>query len=156
MRGIEPTHMDRIDIAGLMADSPTGGPLINSGSALSADKYAVAVIKAREVVTLNAGYRADRLPESLERMVMKFDRLLGFLLSQFRVETTTEEVRRVMKNTANIDALNEDELSDLSDGVVPIALVRELLSKHRIMIDPRKLGNWDAFATRYEMSVLYA
>lgn len=148
--------MDGFDIAGLMEESPTGGPLINTGSALSADKYAVAVIKAREVVSLNASYKADRLPDSLNRMINKFDRLLGFLLSQFRVETTTDEVRSVMQRTSFIDALNEDELSDLSDGVVPIAIVRELLSKHRIMIDPRKLGNWDAFASRYEMSVLHA
>jgi len=148
--------MDRNNLVGLLSAAATGGVMLNSTDALSSDKYSVAVIKAREVVSLNASYKADRLPESMDRMSTKLDRLLGFLLSQFRVETNTDEVRRVMKNTHAINALNEDELGTLADGVVPIALIRELLAKHRIMIDTSRLGNWAAFVNRYETSVLHA
>ena len=148
--------MDRDAFAGLR-EAPSGGSLmINPSEVFSTDKYTTAVIKARQVVSLNASYKADRLPETMDRMATKFDRLLGFLLSTFRVDTTVEEIRQVMQNTAKIDALNEEVLSDLADGVVPIALIRELLSKHKIMIDPRRLANWDQFANRYEMSVLHA
>jgi hypothetical protein len=148
--------MNRNDIVGLMTAATSGAALLNSTTALSANKYSVAVIKAREVVSLNASYKADRLPESMDRMASKLDRLLGFLLTQFKSETSTEEVRDVMRNSGGLNALDESELGTLPDSVVPIALMRELLSKHRIMIDFRKLGHWDEFASRYQMSVLLA
>jgi hypothetical protein len=146
--------MDRNDFVGIFTPA-SGCGLISSDTVLSADKYSVAVIKAREVVALDACYKSDKSPEVLERLSLKLDRLLGFLMSQFKTPASTEEVRRIMQTT-DTNALNEDELVKLSDGLVPVAIVRELLNKHRVFINPKTLNNWDTFAARYMSQVLHA
>jgi hypothetical protein len=145
-----------ITITDLMEANPMGSLLISPDSSLAANKYTVAVIKAREVVALNHRYVQSRTPETLDRLMTKFDHLLGFLISQFGVIPSSDEVRTVLNNVESIDALNEDELGELGDGIVPIALIRQIIRKHRVMIDPRKLDHWQAFISRYELAILYA
>lgn len=143
-------------ISEMMAADPMGSLLINPDSSLAANKYAVAVIKAREVVSLHQRYIQHKQNDVLDRLMMKFDHLLGFLMSQFGLVPSPEEIRHVLNNVENIDALNEDVLGDMTDGIVPIALVREIVRKHRVLIDPRKLGHWQDFISRYQLSILYA
>lgn len=133
-----------------------GNLLINPDSSLSANKYAVAVIKAREVVSLHERYVQSRKSDVLDRLMMKFDHLLGFLISQFGLVPSPDEIRVVLNNVETIDALNEDVLGEMSDGVVPIALVREIVHKHRVLVDPRRLEHWAVFVSRYEISILHA
>jgi hypothetical protein len=151
---LEAFCMDQSQLAGLISAAFSNAP-ITSDSVLLTDKYSVAVIRAREVVSLNVSYKEDRAPELYDRLATKLDALLGFLVSQFKVVPSVEEVRKVLSDTT-INALNEDNLVDLPDGLVPVSIMRELMKHHRLAVDIRKLSNWALFRSRYEAQVLHA
>jgi hypothetical protein len=122
---------------------------------LSADKYAVTVIKTREVLDINEDYRKTREPDSHTKLMSSIDRLLGFLISQYHTPVSLEDVRKVM-NVSEINILNDADLSNLSDGLVPVVIFRELLKNRQLVLDPRAVPNWKKFSERYMSLVLHA
>jgi DNA-directed RNA polymerase subunit F len=126
-----------------------GGQMITD-EVMVADKFSTAAKKAREIVELN------HLPDMSRKLAENFDALLGFLLSQFRVESSAEQIREVICHNNSFSALNGSELSELPEGVVPVAVVKELIANHQIEVDPRKFSNWEMFLKRYDAQILYA
>lgn len=140
---------------GLGEATAFGGSLISTSgdTALSADKYSVAVIKAREIVSLSTNYKSNPQPDLKAKIVAKMDRLLGFLLSQFRPQTSADEVQPLFEGQ-KVDTLNEDELVKLPEGLIPVAIVRDLLFSHKVFVQPSKLNNWELFAQRYQAQII--
>lgn len=159
--------MDRLDFDGLFdapvaGFGPPGGLVVPHeidvttppSESLSADKYAMTVIKTREVVDINESYRAESRPEVRSRLMHSIDRLLGFLISQYRTPVSVDDVRHVM-NGPGVSILSANELRGLPDGLIPVAIMRELLAKHRIVFDPKVIPNWTTFSQRYMSLVLH-
>jgi hypothetical protein len=146
--------MDNTAPLGLFTLTTNGGGMVSSYSALYADKHSIAVTKARDVILINASYRTNKKPEVLDLLCQRLDLLLGYLLSQFKSQSDTE-VRSIMSN-ASFNALDVEELSSLDDSLVPIAIIRVLLGKHRVTVNPKKLTNWAAFNERYQAQVMAA
>ncbi len=120
---------------------------------LTADRYSVVAIRAREIASLNASYQNERAPEVKTRLTGKVDSFLGYLVSQFRNTPSSTDVRWALRNDT-IDPLNKDEIAGLSDGIIPIVVVRSLMRRHRLMVDIRGLQSWNQFRDRYEAPIL--
>ena len=129
------------------------GLITMDNAALTADKFAVAAIKAREVASLNRSYRADPKPDLKAQLNIRFDRLRAFLMTQFRGEPTPGDVGGVL---ANGTELSEEGVSRLTEELVPVALVRQLIKGEKISIDSKSLENWPSFMSRYQTMVLAA
>lgn len=143
-------------LSALLVATASGGLISMDHAAITADKYSMAVCKAREVAELNKSYGHDPKPDLLACLTTKFDGLLGFLLSSFRSEPTADDVHAVMHNRTGVDALSADQVARLAEGVVPVAIVRELIKEHQIAMNVRALTNWRPFLSRYKSQVMAA
>jgi hypothetical protein len=48
---------------------------------------------------------------------------------------------------------NERSLSRIREDAIPLALIRELVARHKIIITKKKYRNWSAFVQRYKHAV---
>lgn len=59
-----------------------------------------------------------------------------------------------MRGNIKIDTLNADELRLIEDAVVSIAVVKSLLSYHRVPVDSHRSKYFNAFANNYKNIIL--
>ena len=111
-------------------------------------KFDEVVFFAEEILILN-----DQQKISLVQR--KFDTLVSYLLKNFDGEISVSAVREVLVNS-DIDGLNSGVLSRYPPYLVPIIVIRELLYKNRIKVDPRKAKNWHKFFDKYYKTILAA
>jgi hypothetical protein len=83
-----------------------------------------------------------------ESMHIRLDVLIECLLSHCPadVEVTVAEVRMVLEQHRD---LTEAALADLDMRVIPLAIIRELVSRHKLVVHKSCLQAWPTFAQRY-------
>jgi len=130
---------------------PSFGVLTTRDETLSTDKYTMAITKATEIINLHLTNKVSPRPEIKERIYSRTDRLLGFFLSQFQTEAVQQEVSDTLESSRQntLDALDISTLTEMGEGCVPVAIIRELFFKNRIALDLNRLSNWKVFADRY-------
>jgi hypothetical protein len=116
------------------------------------------VIKARRIVAFNQQKRADMVDPALALWHQEneglFDAMISYVVGHFRAETTNvEEVRLLLTDRQALgikgDLLDEAELHRLTEGLVPVAVICELLMVHRTELRPQHIPGWRPFATKY-------
>lgn len=104
------------------------------------DRHARAVALAWDVVLDH---------ESGRSILGRVDNLLGFLLAAF----ATPRIDRDVVSAALCDEidteLDVEIIAGLPDCVVPVAVLRELLHRHRVVFDPTRVPRWQEFVERY-------
>lgn len=133
-----------------------GGLVSMDNSSLSADKIAIAVLKARSVAALNDHYQIDKKADLLSHIHLQTDRLLGFLTSQFQENPSTDDVHTLLCGERKVNILDVEDVRSLPDALVPVAIVRELISTHKLPMNPNHLSNWTSFMGRYRQQVMSA
>lgn len=84
----------------------------------------------------------------------RVDALLGFLLAAFALAPVDPaDIRAALAGEVDTD-LDDHGLALIADGAVPVAVMRELLHRHRIVFDPARVPHWNAFVERYGASIL--
>lgn len=111
-------------------------------------KFDEVVFFAEEILILNEHQKTVLMQK-------KFDTLVSYLLKNFDGEISAPAVREVLVNP-DIDGLDSEVLSNYSPYLVPIIVIRELLYKNRINVDPRKAKNWHKFFDKYYKTILAA
>ena len=133
------------------------GGLINMVmSNLSADKIAIAVLKTRQLTVLNDSYRLDPKADVLSHLQTQCDKLLGFLISQFQSSPNTDDVHALLRGKMVANVLDVEFVRQLPEAVVPVAIVRALISTHKLPMNPNHLSNWTPFMDRYRSQVMSA
>lgn len=101
----------------------------------------------------------DTKPDAWKIITPKFDDLLSFMHTNFTAGSeVTDEVRhqvsQLFYNRDYVDSLDEQALRTLIEFVVPVAVMRNLLHRHRIMFNPKETSQWDVFFNRYGQLVI--
>jgi hypothetical protein len=144
---------------GAIAGSPTtlGSPENFEMSAQrkhaeAAQTAAVEVIvhDAQEIAAISADYRqstGQRKSNLLALVNERMDDLLETMLGAFTEPARVEQ----MENAVSVHhPLTETRLRKLDPSVVPLVVVRELLSVHLTPVRRKDLSNWSDFAERYQ------
>lgn len=85
--------------------------------------------------------------------------LLTFLLTEFnRSDLSSASVQQgisdLMRGKIQIDTMDPEQLRLVEDAVVSVAIVKSLLSYHRIPMDTQKMPAFHEFAGRYRNLIL--
>lgn len=116
--------------------------------------------QARALVPLCAEwqrlYRAnDPRQIALNRSINEqVDRLLGQMMDQFTGSAEPELVRQVFRGQIRPESLTADGMAGIAEAVVPVAVIRELVNKHRLPLRPDRLANWDRFMDRFASAMV--
>jgi hypothetical protein len=81
------------------------------------------------------------------------DNFIGHLIGSYEGSCSADEVRSIMAGDVSLDFLHEDTLSRMAGGVVPVALMRELCKRHKIVFDPKNSKNFSIFCDRYKDAI---
>lgn len=141
---------------GFVPEAALGGLINMDMSSLSADKIAIAVLKTRQVASLNDTYRMDPKPDVLAHLQTLCDKLLGFLLTQFSTAPSTDDVHTLMRGQTFVNVLDVERVRELPEAMVPVAIIRSLISTHKVPVKPDHLSNWLPFMDRYRSQVMSA
>ncbi len=144
-------------VSGALIDTPYSFAEGKSGL-----PHAEIVTQARAVVAVDRrrAQLARLDPDSTEALRLKaevthrVDRLLGVMLAKFASNGDPDAIQEVMDRRGNLDVLDEPRLRVIADGVVPVAVMRELCYVHRINFNPSACKNWLAFVSRYSTALL--
>lgn len=113
----------------------------------------VIVHDAQEIATISADYlqsTAQRKSTLLSLINEKMDVLLMTMMDTFTQPVGREQMEAAVSEH---HPLTEARLKKLEPGVVPLVVVRELLSVHRTPVRRMDLHNWSDFAERYKAFV---
>lgn len=133
------------------------GGLINmDASSLSEDKIAIAVLKTRQLASLSESYQMDSRADVLCHLQSQCDKLLGFLMTQFTSLPSSAEVHEMMHQSGRVNVLDVDQVRGLSEAMIPVTIVRELIRTHKIPMNPHQIPNWIGFMNRYKSQVMSA
>ena len=141
---------------GFAQDAALGGLINMDMSSLSADKIAIAVLKTRQLTTLNESYRMDPKADVLSHLQTQCDKLLGFLISQFQSSPNTDDVHALLRGKMAFNVLDVEVVRQLPEAVVPVAIFRSLIATHKLPMNPHHLSNWTPFMDRYRSQVMSA
>jgi hypothetical protein len=119
-----------------------------SPATISTDKFTTAILKAKEIVSLNDEHKEAPTEETCRKINARTDRLMSFMLMQFKPDFDKDGIETVIAPEVPINPFNINEIMELSEGVVPVAIMRELFKLH-IPIKRKALPNWDRFSARY-------
>lgn len=133
-----------------------GGLISMDMSSLSADKITIAVLKTRQLANINANYRIDARVDVLNHLQTQCDKLLGFLITQFNSTPSSDDVHTLMHQSGEINILDVEQVRNLPEAMVPVAIVRELIRTHKLPMNPHHLSNWTSFMDRYRAQVMSA
>lgn len=109
---------------------------------------------AQEIAGLAADYQQSRghRKETLKATLsQKLDKLLGFMMDTFHGTPSHEMVQDCLQNQ---HPLTEARLNTLDQRILPLVVLRELISFHDVPVDRRLLTNWNEFSERYRGAVL--
>ena len=94
---------------------------------------------------LGKSARKDFLREQINE---RFENLIARLLDAYPYEhIRITDIKKVFERHY---ALTESELMRLPESVVPLVIVRELLSKQQLRVKPSAIKRWGEFAFRYK------
>ena len=141
---------------GFIPEAALGGLINMDMSSLSADKIAIAVLKTRQLASLNDTYRMDPKPDVFSHLQTQCDKLLGFLMTQFSSVPSTDDVHALMRGQIKFNVLDVEKVRELPEAMVPVAIFRELISTHKLPMRPDHLSNWTPFMDRYRAQVMSA
>lgn len=114
---------------------------------------ALAIDKAQEVIDAwVACNNAGKTPGARAVVDIKAEELIDHLLAEFDGDLSKFQVVAVFDGSQQW--LTTDALAQIPDEMVPIAVVRELLWKHKIMFNPKNVSNWSVFVQRFGRYIL--
>lgn len=113
----------------------------------SDDRRNRALIHARDLIAAWTDYSTNKSTFKMAEVETAAEALFVHLLTAFQGEITPEQGRELM--TKNRDYLAPEVLADTPDAFVPIALIRTVLFKHRVMFNPASTRHWAVFVERY-------
>jgi len=136
-----------------MIAAATKGSLISTACAAStdlpikADKLEIALRYAADLVRLQAE------GVSIHEINLNMDRLLGFLEDNFGYseEIDGDAVNLVLEST---EFVTLDDLEGIARNLVPLAIMRELVGKHRVAFQLDAVPNFNSFVLRYGPAIL--
>jgi hypothetical protein len=123
------------------------------------------VLKARRIVAFKQQYQVNMADPALAQWRQEndglFDDLIGYAVAHFRAETATiDELRLLLKDRQALgikgDLLDEAELRRLTEGLVPVAVMRELIAVHHVKFRLQHLPSWPQFVANYRDLILAA
>lgn len=111
------------------------------------DRRSRALLHARDLLVAWDAYKNDRNAFAMAVVEEQAEALFAFLVTAFEGDITFEQGRDLM--TRDRDYLSAEVLDDTPDAYVPIAVVRTVLFKHRVMFNPTSTKHWSVFSKRY-------
>jgi hypothetical protein len=122
---------------------------------VGANQAAVEIIvqEAQDIAAISADYRqstGQRQTSLLSIINEKMDELLETMMGAFSEPVNRDQMEQAVSQH---HPLTESRLSKLEPGVVPLVVVRELLSVHLTPVKRTSLHNWSDFADRYRAFV---
>ena len=109
---------------------------------------------AQDIVHMSADYRqarGHRKQVLAKRVTEALDGLLSFLMTRFDGEVSKSEVGAMFEKH---EPITESRLAALPRAMVPLVVVRELISVHEVEFNRRDLQNWNLFSSRYMRAVI--
>lgn len=113
----------------------------------------IAIDKAQEVIDAWAACKlAGKTPGTRAVVDIKAEELIDVLLNDFAGDVNATQIVTVFDGSQKW--LTVEALNSIPDEMVPVAVVRELLWKHKIMFNPTNVTNWSAFVQRFGKYIL--
>jgi hypothetical protein len=106
-----------------------------------------ALAHARDLIQAWEAAKADKSPFNVAKVESRAEALFAFLLDTFHGEITAEQSRELV--SGNRDYLARDVLDALPDPFVPLAIIRTVIFRHRVMFSPQRTVGWKVFNERY-------
>jgi hypothetical protein len=120
---------------------------------IALDKYSMVILAVREILALNVNMKVSKSKDITNHLAMRIDHLLYLFLNKFDSLPDKEEVNQLFVDRI-LTTFNSDIFHEMKDGIMPLAIFRELLHDYKVMIDPRLLKNWPKFVDKYASLVL--
>lgn len=114
----------------------------------SISPYSEVISHARDLVVLGEQYRVEGGLRLRVRINHQTDKLLGMMLDVFPGDVPVEQVVWVFK-MKDFTIMRGERDRSIVDGVVPVAILRELTYKHHLPFQTKHMVNWDRFLGRY-------
>jgi hypothetical protein len=70
------------------------------------------------------------------------------------IEQARREVRAVFNREIEIDTMSEASMRRVLKSTVAVAVVKGMLSVHKMPLDPKKMGAFNEFATKFRHIIL--
>lgn len=105
--------------------------------------------KYRRTLALADALISARRPQFTTEQDEGFERVLGYMLEHFDATSVTNAEVAVVFETGPRDGLDLARLRGLTEGVVPVAVAKELLFTHRIEFRRKNVASFATFAERY-------
>lgn len=128
--------------------------------------YGVVVQMQEDIIQSYHSYNTDSSAQTQSRSAImnpKMETLLGLLNNEFGgyikpddKSKAYQQIKALFASRSYVDTLNEDELKSILTVVVPVAVMRNLLARHRISFDPKATPSWDLFVKLYSDAILQA
>lgn len=80
----------------------------------------------------------------------RFNTLMGRMLDRFDSEVNNQMISPVFEKQYE---LSWREINDLPKGVIPLVIVREFVSRSKMVMDKDRIPNWSTFVRRYEAAL---
>jgi hypothetical protein len=114
-----------------------------------------AIDKAREVVDAWAVCVASGRTIGSKAVVdIKTEELIAILLENF--QGTIEADRLAQVFNSGVSYLEYEELLNVPDPMVPVAVMREVLHKNKVTFNPKNVANWREFVMRFGRYIMSA
>lgn len=84
---------------------------------------------------------------------MKADTLLCYLLDYFHGAVTEVDVRNIFELSENFGAMDSQTLSQIPGKLLPVLVMRVLLHRHLLPMNPGECVNWERFMDRYGAAI---
>lgn len=116
----------------------------------------------REGIQWSVGTAKEELCQrSSVRVTELTDDLMGQMFVRFtqgdiNSNEAIQQVKALFVGGSTISSLDIDYLQSILEVVVPVAVLRTLLGRHRINIQPRQMKNWERFFDVYKDIILKA
>lgn len=117
------------------------------------DRSAV-IYRAKDLVAAWKSYQDNRTPGQMAVVEIKIEELLDLLLTEWRGEVTREEADRAF--SPDLDYLDPEVLDTIPDPLVPIAIMREVMSRYMILPNISRVSNWGMFWKTYGEKIMAA
>lgn len=97
---------------------------------------------------LGDGLRNPERSKYAALMTDMTDDLIGFMLKRFPPGATAEEVQSIFRYPDDVD------VSSLRPEAVPVAIIRDLIGRHGVELDIRRMKHWGDYVSRYKAVVM--
>jgi hypothetical protein len=165
-------QFSRRGFMGLVLTSAASSTLLSSNAVADAlllapdvNKYATVIRRARELVMLRDV--AAQQVAGTKQPVWEFlqqetpfnanaDDLLRFMLDNFDPTRCTDDDITMVMCGDQVAVLDEVSLRMLSEGVVPVAVIVEMIRVHKLPLIAHRMPSFGDFFKRYQYQILHA